>query len=103
MTLKTKSFMKPLLYGILLPVIFLCASCGSTREGVYFSDLKDTQTFAMTPVPESIIHNNDILSITIADLNPEATAFLNPSNSSGTDPQAGYLVTSDGFIQFPLL
>lgn len=61
-----------------------------------------------------MIHNNDLLSITVSSLNPDATAIFNTPNTSltatssnpstGTAVQTtGYLVNAEGNIQFPVL
>src|SRR5690606_16923133 len=62
-------------------------------------------------VPESVIQKNDILSIVVSDLNPDAAKIFNPANPINNDPSAtvnkdapvGYLVDRDGEIQFPVL
>jgi polysaccharide export outer membrane protein len=64
-------------------------------------------------VPEAIIQKNDILSITISDINPEATDMFNlkttpnGANAGGSATTVGtgdgYLVNSDGNVQLPML
>jgi polysaccharide export outer membrane protein len=62
-----------------------------------------------TPVPESIIQRNDLLSISVSSLNPEASYIFNapnipsiPSTTNGVQSN-GYLVGEDGYLQFPVL
>jgi polysaccharide export outer membrane protein len=75
--------------------------------------LQDGLITSNTQIPESFIQKNDILSITIGDLNPEGTRIFNPVAQEGQNPitagpnsignSQGYLVNSDGAIQFPIL
>ncbi len=64
----------------------------------------------MVPATLQVIVPNDILSITVGSLNPEATLiFNNPTtNTSSTGSNnytqsTGYLVDQEGYIQFPVL
>jgi polysaccharide export outer membrane protein len=55
-----------------------------------------------------VIQKNDILAITVSSLNPEATAIFNAPNAPAGGPGAaaeatGYLVNSEGNIQFPII
>ena len=91
-------------YSILALASFLFTSCVSTREATYFNDVKDTDAIASTTIPESHIQKNDILSITVSSLNPQASAVFNaPVGPSGQADVNGYLVNTDGNIQFPVL
>ncbi len=93
--------------------VVLFSSCTNTKKATYFYGMKDGAVATPTPVPESIIQKNDILSITVSSLNPEASALFNASNgiaaaggSTGGSTGAaavGYLVGPEGNIQFPLL
>ena len=91
--------------AIILSSIFL-TSCVNTRNATYFNDLGNTKTPAQE-IPETYIQKNDIISIIVSSLNPEATEIYNTSNhtTSGQydNKVNGYLVNSDGFIQFPVL
>jgi polysaccharide export outer membrane protein len=97
------------LTGLVLPLgIILFCSCGSTKNVVYFPSVKDGAIASTTPFPESVIQKNDILSITVSSLNAEASAIFNSPQASGSAPSAGgtpsgYLVNSEGNIQFPVL
>src|SRR5690606_4938621 len=64
------------------------------------------------PIPESMIQQNDLLSITISSPNQEAADMMNTEPARGTEGiatsatlggGAGYLVGVDGTIQIPLL
>lgn len=96
---------------VLMCLICLCTSCVSTRKAIYFNDIGDTTLTAGISDLEPIIKPNDILSITVSSLNPEASNVFNTPNVSGTSysntttttQSNGYLVNLEGFIQFPIL
>jgi len=83
------------------------SSCVDTRKSTYFNDLGDGTIKANTPVPETIIRKHDILSIHVTSLNEEATKIFNTPNVAGNAAAgatiSGYLVSTDGTIQFPVL
>lgn len=93
--------------------ILVFSSCVNTKKSTYFYGSTDGTIATNASVPESVIQKNDILSIAISSPNPEATAMFNPQtvassnyNQSLSTDQAsntGYLVNSEGFIQFPVL
>lgn len=95
---------------LLLAVVSL--SCTSTRKVSYFNDVKDQTFYGTSKTSEPLIAPNDILSINISSLNPEASAIFNQDQRSRTTTttvtgspteRGGYLVTPDGFIQLPVL
>lgn len=99
--LKFVSFLRrAFLYLMLLSV---AGSCVNTRKATYFNDVKDASVNGATIIPESLIQKNDILSITVGSLNPEATEIFNMPKSSAAGTMSGYLVNEDGNIQFPML
>lgn len=96
-------------------LILFLTSCSSSKKFVYFNAQNDT-TFKSSSIDiQSIIQKNDILSINVSSLNPEATIVFNTPNiqqvansvstsTSSTSAQiTGYLVSTEGTIQFPLL
>ncbi|ALJ00985.1 sugar transporter [Rufibacter tibetensis] len=100
---------KVLLAILLLPFLF---SCVNSRKATYFNDLGDNASFATIEIPEPIIQQNDLLSITVSSLNPEASRIFNLPNQSevrSSTPTgdvmepAGYLVDKDGMIRFLML
>lgn len=99
------------LTGIVLVLTqFIISSCGSTKKVTYFRDIKDGTIETNVPFPESVIQKSDILSITVSSLSPEASAVFNSPNSAAPGGAAGggggtigYLVNSEGNIQFPIL
>lgn len=77
-------------------------SCVNTREAVYFNNVPD-QSLNINPDEEQKIVANDILSITVTSLNPEASVTFNNSSPNNPSATPGYLVDQDGYIQFPVL
>ena len=101
-----------LLAFILLDVLFSGISCVSAKKTVYFYNVKDTTFYQGGEQSDAVIQENDILSISISSLNPEASAIFNTPNnfvissstSAGSNTQStGYLVNTDGNIQLPIL
>jgi polysaccharide export outer membrane protein len=96
-------------YGIFL-ILLAGVSCTSTKKATYFSDQKNG-SFDAPAIPKLIIQNNDLLSISVSSLNPEASAVFNqpnnpPSgnnNTTTTTAATGYLVDGEGNVQFPFL
>jgi len=98
---------------IIVALILICcffSSCVSTKSSVYFRDLPDT---VMAPVAgnfESVVQKNDILQITVSSMNIEDAVIYNTPSMTNTGgvsssgPQAvGFLVSEQGFIQYPVL
>src|SRR6185312_2344597 len=99
-----------LLFCFFLTLLF--ASCASTRKVAYFSDVQDSARIISKAGIEPVIQKKDILSITVSSLSNEATIIFNMPNqpmtpnaaSSPNMPQtAGYLVSDEGTIKFPIL
>jgi len=96
----------------LMCVVSICSSCVNTRKAVYFDNIGDTTLTAGVSELEPVIRPNDILSISVSSLNPEASNVFNAPNlpssavyaTSSTTTQAnGYLVNLEGDLQFPIL
>lgn len=94
--------MKRNLYILLLLLLPLFFSCGSARKAIYFGNIPDSTIQLDVQMPQSLIRNNDILSINISSLNPEASQIFNYPGNSAT-ASSGYLVNQDGYIQLPVL
>ena len=94
-------------YSILV-LLLASVSCVNTKKATYFSDQK-TGSFDAPVIPKLVIQNNDLLSISVSSLNPEASAVFNqpnnaPTNNTTTTASAtGYLVDGDGNVQMPFL
>lgn len=106
-----------------ITILLFIASCSSPKRAIYFnSDIKTdttTQILPLTPRPELIINNDDILAISISspDAMPkekqadqmlifnEGGVPYSISAQGGTGGQSvkGYLVGADGKIDFPVL
>ena len=61
----------------ILSVICLFTSCANTKKIVYFNNVNDATFPAATEEKPIVIKPNDILSITISSLSPEASAPFN--------------------------
>lgn len=89
---------------ILTLVLFigLLSSCVNTRNAVYLDNIGDTRMPITIDDLEPVIQKNDLLSITVSSPNPTATQIFNLPNVTGNEA-TGYLVSQDGFIDFPML
>src|ERR1035438_8412557 len=95
--------------AILISMPFL--ACIDMKKITYFNNLSDGEINSSEEIVP-MIHKNDILSISVSSLNPEASAVFNapnllPTSSSivlGSPSQlVGYLVNEKGDIMFPVL
>lgn len=82
---------------LLLP--FLACFC-TPHKYIYLDNIGDAEIAKTVDDLEPVIQKNDLLSITVSSPNPTATQIFNPANSSQA---TGYLVSQQGFIEFPLL
>jgi polysaccharide biosynthesis/export protein len=108
-----KSKLLPYLsYFYLVLCLIFASACVNTRKAVYFNNIQDTEIDASVAQVEPLIQKNDLLSITVSSLNPEASKIFNAPNISeaeGLDlvgramSVSGYLVNQQGNIQFPFL
>jgi polysaccharide export outer membrane protein len=98
---------------LLLLFCISCISCVDVKKSVYFAGQGDASLPDNVPVPETVIDNHDLLSISVSSLNAQASAVFNAPNISyasstsfatGSALQSsGYLVDEQGNIQFPIL
>jgi polysaccharide export outer membrane protein len=101
-----------------LSIILLASSCSPTRNLAYFSDLQEQEIYKETIGNSTgpIIQEDDLLSITVNSLNPEANSLFNRGTmqQAGTVTdfsisrpnnihQEGYLVDKDGYIEYPVI
>lgn len=97
-------------------LLLLASSCATNRNLVYFTDLTKTTPYEqeITNFKEPVIQPGDQLSVTVSSLSPESNALFNngillPTNSMLSSSEAtrkageGYLVDSQGAINFPVL
>ncbi|MEI8053643.1 MAG: polysaccharide biosynthesis/export family protein [Bacteroidota bacterium] len=100
-----KIISRVLLFGIIVAMV----SCNNSKKLYLFNDqVPSIQKFdSLKQFALQRIHPSDRLSITISSTDPALTSFLNPFNlqmSTGSAGQPiGYLVNSEGSIEFPLL
>jgi polysaccharide biosynthesis/export protein len=102
----------PNIFFTFLSLLVLTA-CVNSRNVAYFKDVEDSVIPTEVKSIEPLIQKNDLLSISVNSLNPEASKIFNSPNESDaqsvnmsvgrTTSVSGYLVNSDGFIQFPIL
>ena len=90
--------------------LLLCASCTSSKKVVYLQDVIPLKQQEIEKKYEVMIHSDDLLAIMVNSKNPElALPFNMPMVSyqlggvSGQQRVLGYLVDSDGNIDFPIL
>ena len=91
---------------------FLIVGCASSKKVVLFNELNQATIKTQVEDFEPIIQKNDLLSITVSSISSEAAAIFNTPNNAGaqnttsagnTASVSGYLVNSDGYVQFPVL
>lgn len=85
-------------------------SCASTKKTVYFQGIDEMDMTGVITAYEVRIMPNDNLNITVSSLVPEAAEIFNNMNMSRatnvnheTLNVMGYLVDSEGYINFPVL
>lgn len=109
---------------ILMAFSLILASCAPNRNLVYFNSLKKTGEYSTKITNRSVptIQIDDLLSITVSSLNPESNLLFNNgvmpiSGNTSTNSNAanipyspisprtneGYLVDSNGNVNFPIL
>ena len=92
-------------------VVVLCTSCASSKKVVYLQDVVPLKQQDIEQKYEVYIHNDDLLAIMVNSKNPElALPFNRPmvtyqlgSESGGQQRVLGYLVDTNGDIDFPIL
>jgi len=102
-------FMNKSIFSALFFALVL-SSCASKKDLLYF---QDAASYASVPVVnlKSVIQPNDILSIIVSTLVPEAAVPYNIQSGAGvgatpsidTMKLQGYIVSDEGLIVFPLL
>ena len=96
---------------MLMCVVVLCTSCASSKKVVYLQDVVPLKQQDIEQKYEVYVHNDDLLAIMVNSKNPElALPFNMPMISyqigSQSAPQQrvlGYLVDTNGEIDFPIL
>lgn len=96
---------------MLMCVVVLCTSCASSKKVVYLQDVVPLKQQDIEQKYEVYIHNDDLLAIMVNSKNPElALPFNMPmvsyqlgSERGGQQRVLGYLVDTNGDIDFPIL
>ena len=96
---------------MLMCVVVLCTSCASSKKVVYLQDVVPLKQQVIEQKYEVYIHNDDLLAIMVNSKNPElALPFNMPmvtyqlgSQSAPQQCVLGYLVDTNGDIDFPIL
>ena len=96
---------------MLMCVVVLCTSCASSKKVVYLQDVVPLKQQVIEQKYEVYIHNDDLLAIMVNSKNPElALPFNMPmvtyqlgSERGGQQRVLGYLVDTNGDIDFPIL
>ena len=100
-------------YLLLLFALLAFTSC-NRRNLAYFSDLQGQAVYTekVSNVTETKIKPDDLLSITVTSINPEANMLFNQgviasegnAGTGGVDKSTqGYVVNSEGLINLPML
>jgi len=101
-----------LFYILMIPIVIAVSSCGSSKEVVYFQDELIGKNEQIPIDSELIYKPNDLLTIVVSGLDPEAVKPFNlpviANNNSlikaqGELKMQTYLVDLKGFIEFPVL
>ncbi|MBC5643659.1 polysaccharide biosynthesis/export family protein [Parabacteroides sp. BX2] len=103
-------FKKYVAYLVVCMAVFFTA-CTSTKKIIYLQDVVPLKQQEIEQKYEVIIHSDDLLAIMVNSRDPElALPFNMPmityqlgSNSSGQQRVLGYLVDTNGNIDFPIL
>lgn len=99
-------------YFLIVAFMPFLISCVSAKKTVLFNELNQASIKSQIEDLEPIIQKNDLLSISVTSINPEATVIFNNPNTTATQGTtaagntnniSGYLVNQDGYIQFPVL
>ena len=96
---------------MLMCVVVLCTSCASSKKVVYLQDVVPLKQQDIEQKYEVYVHNDDLLAIMVNSKNPElALPFNMPmvtyqlgSQSAPQQRVLGYLVDTNGDIDFPIL
>ncbi|QHL88829.1 polysaccharide export protein [Nibribacter ruber] len=103
---------KFLSYLLLVQCSLFVFGCSSTKKVVYFNNIQDSVLPSGVENIEPLIQKNDLLSISVSSLNPEASKIFNTPNVTDSEAPdfsgratsvSGYLVNAQGYIQFPIL
>lgn len=93
--------------AIFVLFIFVLTSCASRKQVVYFQDTGNFETLVNTNRSVSKFKVDDLVSIHVSSLNPEASApfnlFRGQAEGGFRAEQVDYLVDEAGEIDFPVI
>jgi len=108
----TQKYFCLLVLIVMLFSSFLLSACVNTKGVTYFNNIPNSILTDSAYSLDPIIQKGDLLSISVTSLSPDVTTIFNApntpvtnfnsSNNSLTQP-AGYLVSQQGYIDFPML
>ena len=89
-------------------ITILLTSCTNLRKAIYFDNIPNSQFPSNLENLEPVLSPNDLISISVSSLNPEATRVFNLANISDTaqnneNRTPEYLIDEEGYIRFPFL
>lgn len=92
----------------LLVLLLLASSCATKKQIIYFQDAEALSGSNTPQIFEPVVEPNDVLYISVSSINKEVVEpFVKITEMAGGNNQnqllRGYLVNSDGNIQFPVL
>lgn len=103
----TITLMIKLKRGLVFSIALLGLSCASKKDIVYFQDASDFETIVTKNTNPYKFKVDDVVSINISTLDPEASTPFNiykGSEEGGVRPeQLDYIIDVDGNIDFPVL
>lgn len=92
---------------VIILFVLLLTSCASRKEVVYFQDTGNFETLVNTNRSVSKFKVDDLVSIHVSSLNPEASApfnlFRGQAEGGFRAEQVDYLVDEAGEIDFPVI
>jgi len=104
---------KVLIPFLLMAIVIMMGSCGSSKQIAYFQNIDTLSLAASKGLYDAKIMPKDELTITVLTTNPEVSAPFNLTvnskvgssgqMSSGGGSLQGYLVDNDGDINFPVV
>lgn len=114
LSLKNQCGFNRFVYGLCwISLVLIAASCASPEKVLYLQDVAQYKQQEIDEVYEVRIHKDDLLSIMVNSRNPElALPFNMPmvtyqlgtnQGAAGQQRVLGYLVDSEGNIDFPIL
>lgn len=102
--------MKKIIYTlVIVAVIAIMYSCGSSKGVTYLTNIDSISLTPSRGLYDAKIMPKDLLSIGVFTINPAASAPFNISGQQGTGSlssssnKGSYLVSNEGFINFPII